>query len=201
VASSHVVTHAEQTPDLHHPRRRNLLLKALVESGCDGVVLPRNEKVVGSIPRTSQRRPARQTYAGSGLGPCPVPTTRATSRTRGLRRDLRPRSRTPVGGIRAAARLGGLPTVPDLSVRAVELGFLVLKLLTSTKRHDRSCSLVIALPPTVPSALRTTRQPGERSPAGLSNQVDSDSPDRRDRQWRGAPVAVRDVGWMSDSNV
>jgi hypothetical protein len=27
-----------------------VLLKALVESGCDGVVLPRIEKVVGSIP-------------------------------------------------------------------------------------------------------------------------------------------------------
>ena len=27
-----------------------MLLEALVESGCDGVVLPRNEKVVGSIP-------------------------------------------------------------------------------------------------------------------------------------------------------
>jgi hypothetical protein len=38
-----------------------VLLKALVESRCEGVVLPRNEKVIGSIPAAPPKRSSEAT--------------------------------------------------------------------------------------------------------------------------------------------
>jgi hypothetical protein len=77
------------------------LLEALVESGCDGVGLPRNEKVVGSIPTGGSTQTSRSSLKerGRSRGACdrcsasPLGLGRAEGRRRGQGSGVaRPRS-------------------------------------------------------------------------------------------------------------